>query len=291
MRVALVTNAAAGRGTDGDPVAARLRAAGATVTVHAFDPDGAGSALADAADAAVAAGPDRLAVAGGDGSIGPVAASAAAADLPLAVIPAGTANDFARALDLPLDLETACAIAATATRERAVDLLRAGDRPFLNAASAGLSVIAAHRARALKRPLGPLAYAAGALRAGATAEPLRVRVTADASEVFAGEAWQVIVAGTGAFGGGSELGEADPNDRLVDVAVLEAGPRTALVRRAWGMRAGHLEAQPGVHHARGAAIAVETPRPVAFNVDGEICDVVPARFCARGERVRVLCRE
>jgi diacylglycerol kinase (ATP) len=288
MRVALVTNAASGRGTDADRVAALLRDAGAEVAVHPFDPAGSDAAVDDAARAAAAERPDRVAVAGGDGSIGPVAVHAAANGLPLAVIPTGTANDFARALDLPRDLEDAARLAAGDGRERTVDLLRAGERPFLNAASLGLSVIAAHRARPLKRPLGPLAYAVGALRAGLTAKPLRCRVTVDGGQVFAGEAWQVIVAGTGAFGGGSELEEADPADRLVDVAVLEAGPRVALVRRAFGMRSGSLVDQPGVHHARGRTVELELPRSVPFNVDGEVCDVSPTRFCANGERVRVV---
>jgi len=288
FHVGLVTNAAAGRGTDGDRVAALLRAAGAEVSVHAFEPGGAEDAVARAAAAAADGRPDRLAVAGGDGSIGPVAAQAGEADLPLAVIPTGTANDFARALDLPLDLDAACALAATETRERPVDLLRAGERPFLNAASAGLSVIAAHGARPLKRPLGPLAYAVGALRAGVTARPIRIRVAADDDALFAGDAWQVIVAGTGAFGGGSELDVADPSDRRIDVAVLAAGPRLALVRRALGMRRGGLTDQPGVHHARATTVTLELPPRTPFNVDGEVCVVAPARFEARGERVRVI---
>ena len=283
-----MTNAAAGRGTDGDRVAALLRAAGARVSVHAFAPGGAEDAVARAAAAAVEERPDRLAVAGGDGSIGPVAVAAAAADLPLAVIPTGTANDFARAVGVPLDVEEACTVAATETRERPVDLLRAGERPFLNAASAGLSVMAAHGARPFKRPLGPLAYAVGALRAGLTARPLTVRVSAGGDEVFAGEAWQVIVAGTGAFGGGSELDVADPADRRVDVAVLEAGPRAALIRRAWGMRRGGLTEQPDVHHACAETVELDLPPHTPFNVDGEVCEVAPARFSARGERVRVI---
>src|SRR6185503_5097678 len=261
MRVALVTNAASGSGTDGRRVAALLRDAGARVAVHPFDPDDGDGAIGAAAAAAAAERPDRLAVAGGDGSIGPVAVHAAASGLPLAVIPTGTANDFARALDLPRDLEAACALAVQETHERPIDLLRAGERPFLNAASVGL-----------------------------TARPLRCHVTADGAQVHSGPAWQVIVAGTGAFGGGSELDDADPSDRLVDVAVLEAGPRLALVRRAWGMRGGDLTAQPGVRHARGRVIDLEVPPDTSFNVDGEVCRVAPARFSARGERVRVVCR-
>jgi diacylglycerol kinase (ATP) len=126
------------------------------------------------------------------------------------------------------------------------------------------------------------------VHAGLSARPLRCRVTADGGQVFAGEAWQVIVAGTGAFGGGSELEEADPADRLVDVAVLEAGARVALVRRAFGMRSGSLVDQPGVHHARGRTVELELPPGTPFNVDGEVCEVSPTRFCARDERVRVV---
>src|SRR3954453_15460033 len=253
MRLALVTNIASGRRNRAAGVAGGAGAAGAEVSVHAFEP-GAPDAVARAADGAAAERPDRIAVAGGDGSIGPVAARAAAAGLPLAIVPTGTANDFARFIDLPLDVEAACRIAATATRERPVDVLRAGDRPFVNAATAGLSVIAAHHARPLKRPLGPLPYAAGALRAGVAARPLRCYVRADGAQVFAGEAWQIIVAGTGAFGGGAELEEAGPADRLGGAAGLEAGPRLALVRRAWGMRRGGLAAQRGVHYARGRTV-------------------------------------
>jgi|1186.fasta_scaffold145333_2 diacylglycerol kinase (ATP) len=287
MRLALVTNVASGDANRTGDVADLLHAAGAEVSVHAFEP-GVPDALARAAAAAVAERPDRLAVAGGDGSIGVVAAHAAAAGLPLAVLPTGTANDFARFIGLPLELEEACAVATTATRERPVDILRAGDRPFVNAASAGLSVIAAHHAEPLKRPLGSLAYAAGALRAGVAARPLRCFVRADGAQVFAGEAWQIIVAGTGAFGGGAELEEADPADRLVDVAVLEAGPRLALVRRAWGMRRGGLAAQRGVHYARGRTVELELPPGTSFNVDGEVCTLAPASFRAGDERVRVI---
>jgi YegS/Rv2252/BmrU family lipid kinase len=289
MRLALVTNAASGKGTDADDLADLLRRAGATVTVHRFDAgNGTNGSAEAAAGAAAAQHPDRLVVAGGDGSIGPVAVTAAAGGLPLAVVPTGTANDFARAMDIPLDVGEACALAAGGGRRQPVDVLRAGDRPFLNAASVGLSVIAAHRARPLKRPLGPLAYAVGALRAGLSASPVGCRVTVDGRELFDGRAWQVIVAGTGAFGGGSEVSEADPADRLVDVAVLEAGPRLALVKHAWGMRRGGLLAQRGVHHGRGRTVELELPPDTPLNVDGEVCAVAPLRFTARGERLDVV---
>src|SRR5919202_590514 len=85
-----------------------------------------------------ASGPDRIAVAGGDGTIGPVAAIAGRLDVPLAVIPAGTANDFARANGLPADPVEAAALAARGTALRRLELGRLADgRPFVNVASAG----------------------------------------------------------------------------------------------------------------------------------------------------------
>ncbi len=130
--------------------------------------------------------------------------------------------------------------------------------------------MAARRASALKPLLGPLAYAVGGLRAAATATPLRCSIRAGGEPVFAGDAWQVIVGVTGAFGGGSELGAADPQDGVLDVAVLPAGSRAGLARRAWGMRRGTIADQRGVEHHRAAVIEVELPAGTEVNADGEV---------------------
>jgi diacylglycerol kinase family enzyme len=97
-------------------------------------------------------------------------------------------------------------------------------------------------------------------------------VRTDGTEVFAGGAWQAIVAVTGAFGGGSEIGAADPEDGVLDVTVLPAGSRLALARRAWGMRRGTIAEQRDVCHARGHGIEVDLPPGTEFNVDGELLD-------------------
>ena len=55
-----------------------------------------------------------------------------------------------------------------------------------------------------------------------------------------------IVGATGAFGGGSGIEEADPRDRRLDVVVVRAGSRAALVRRAYGLRTGRIADQRGV---------------------------------------------
>jgi diacylglycerol kinase family enzyme len=187
------------------------------------------------------------------------------------VVAVGTANDFARAMGLPRDLEDAVELAASGTRTKRLDLGRVGDRPFVNAAAAGLSPVAAEKAHGLKRVLGPLAYTVGALRAGLFAKPVRCSVTVDGDDFFQGDAWQVIVGLTGAFGGGAEV-DADPSDGQLDVVVIEAGSRAALIARGYGLRRGQVEGQRGVHTASGCAVEIDHKGGAGFNVDGELVD-------------------
>jgi diacylglycerol kinase (ATP) len=283
VRLALIANPRSGAAPDPSELEALLAAGGADVAYVPID-EIAGRQDGDLHDRGLAAltsgaRPDRVVVAGGDGSIGAAALRAAELGVPLAVVPVGTANDFARARDLPLDLEEACALAREpgAATARA-DLGLAAGRPFVNAASVGLAVVAAQAAKPHKPSLGPLAYGFGALRAGMTASALNCVVVCDGERGFAGRAWQVVVGVTGAFGGGSEIGGTRPDDGLLDVAVVPAGSRLGLARRALGMRTGRLTAQAGVAHERAAVIEVRTAGDAAFNVDGETRRCEPARF-------------
>jgi diacylglycerol kinase (ATP) len=268
--VALLANLESGFG-DAEGVAGLLRGAGATVTELPLDH----------ADTVPGVDADRIVVAGGDGSLGGAAALASRADVPLAVIPTGTANDFAGTLGLPRETEEAVRLAVEGQKARRLDLawISVDDqsaRPFVNVASTGLSPVAAHQAGRLKRQLGPLAYSVGALRAGLGANPLPCEVTCDHRRAFTGSAWQVTVACTGAFGAGAEV-DADPHDGLLDAVVMEAGSRLRLIRYAYGMRAGNVEAQQGVARCAGERVRVETDGATGFNVDGELVAGASAR--------------
>lgn len=233
-------------------------------------------------------GAERLVVAGGDGSIAPVAALAGRLGVPLAVIPAGTANDFARGLGLPDDQSAACRLAVHGTSVRSLELgwmepPAGGEprRPFVNVASAGLPAPASRRAAAWKRPLGALAYAAGALTAGLTADPVNCVVECGGRDLFAGAAWQVTVAASGAFGGGSEIAEADPTDGALEVVAVGAGPRRALGALAFRLRRGTATSHPRARHASCITAMVSTASDTLWNVDGEVVSFGPARFRAQ----------
>jgi diacylglycerol kinase (ATP) len=235
---------------------------------------------------AAATQPDRLVVAGGDGVLGPAAVAARDARVPLALIPTGTANDFARGAGIPLDEEGACRLAVTGRRLAEIDLARMADRPFLNTSSIGLSVRAARQAQPWKPRLGRLAYAAGAFEAGLRSEPVTCRVLCEDEEVFAGPAWQAIVANTGRFGAGSSVAIAEPDDGLLDAVVIPAVPRAHLPLYAVAMRRGDIAAIRAVRHGRAARVRVEVPRPERFNVDGEILERGPVDFAVERAAVR-----
>jgi len=263
VRIALAANRASGGGLDPEPLLAAMRSRGAEVAAFGCQ--------AEELERVAAWEPDRLAVAGGDGTVGPVAELAGRLDVPLAVLPAGTANDFARAYGVPVDLREAAALAVESAHTRPLELGRLADgRPFVNVASAGLASVAARNAQPLKARLGPLAYGVGAARAAARERPLPVTAKADGRTVFEGDCWQVIVAVSGTFGGGSGVAEANPDDGVLDLVILPAGSRAGLARRAWGLRTRTIAQQRGVPHVLGHVVEVELPDGREINVDGEI---------------------
>ena len=284
VTVALIANPRSGT-CDPERVAEELRAVGAEVSP--FD--------IEEVEPAVALGADRVALAGGDGSIAPSAAAAGAAGVPLAIIPAGTANDFARRLGLPLELSAACRLAVHGRRLHALELGwmepadgRRGRRPFVNVASAGLPAPAARKASAWKRPLGPLSYAAGALAAGATATTVPCRVACGDQTLFDGDAWQVTVAASGAFGAGSRIDEADPADGSLELVAVPAGPRPALVALAYRLRTGGLARHRRTAHARCRVAELHVPPGTDFNVDGEVVLGGPTRFSGQAAAFRLV---
>jgi diacylglycerol kinase family enzyme len=266
VHLAVVTNRRSGSGTDRDRILRLLSRNGVRLTTL------------DLADlpGPLPADTDRLVVAGGDGSLGVAARTANTAGVPLAVIPTGTANDFAAATALPRNVEDACRLAVTGERTRHHEVALTGDVAFVNVAAAGLSAVASKLAGPLKSRLGALAYPASAVRAGVTAPPIECRVVVDGTECFAGKAWQVVVAATGAFGGGSSIGGTRRDDGLLDVAAVPAGSRLALAKYGYGMRRGTLTQLRDVRHHRGARIEVTTNSE--FTVDGEPRALDPAVF-------------
>jgi diacylglycerol kinase family enzyme len=118
---------------------------------------------------------EALGIAGGDGSLAPVAQVAIERELPFVCIPFGTRNHFAR--DLGLDrADPLGALAAFGGEERRIDVGRACERLFLNNVSLGAYASLVHRREAHRRRRDALAGVRALLRTTAHPRPLRLRI-------------------------------------------------------------------------------------------------------------------
>lgn len=243
-------------------------------------------------------------VGGGDGTISAAAGVLAGTDAALGVLPLGTANDFARTLRIPDDLDRACRVVARGD-VRVVDVAFAGGRAFLNAASVGVSSEIARKVKGgLKRRAGALAYPLAGASAAAATPPFRARLVADGVSRHDGLALQVVV-GNGRFHGGGRLVApgARLDDATLDAYVLAApspdAPRPrgraarvrdvlTLARYAALLARGRHVEHPRVVHVRARRVALRTDPPLDLDADGELAGRTPAHFHVAPAALRVL---
>lgn len=228
-------------------------------------------------------GDRRLVVAGGDGSlhlaVSRLRARGELAERPIALVPLGTGNDLARALDLPLDPAEAARLVLTG-RHAPMDLLVDDTGGIVvNAVHVGVGAEAGASAGRLKPLLGLLAYPLGAVFAGLRSTGWRLRVEVD-GRVLADDHRRALMVGIGngpSIGGGTVLlPGARPDDGLLDVLVSRATGPLARVRYGKALTAGTHLHDPDVRSARGRSVTV-SGEPVAVNADGELGEQITRR--------------
>src|ERR1043165_2987998 len=131
--------------------------------VEVFSTYERGEAAAFASDAA-RRGVDVVAAAGGDGTLNEVVNGFDGYDVPLGIIPVGTANDFARQVGIPGDADHAMDVILQ-RKPRRLDTASLNGRRFLNVSTGGLGAEAtAETPSEMKESLGPVAYAISGMR-------------------------------------------------------------------------------------------------------------------------------
>ncbi|WP_232677359.1 diacylglycerol kinase family protein [Nocardioides sp. R-C-SC26] len=258
------------------PVARALRDAGAQVDVT-YSPGP--QAMAALVDAAVARG-DVVVSVGGDGMLSSLAGAVSRAGGTLAVLPAGRGNDFARMLGLPEEPEALARLLLDAA-PTSVDLLSwttsAGERRVAGSVYCGVDARAAElvdRAHWLPRKLQ---YPYAAVRSLATYRPARFRVDVD-GRVSEHLASNVVIANSAYYGKGMKIApDAVVDDGLLDVVIIEAASRLALVRSLPKVYDGSHVALPQVTLLRGrrVSVAASVRGGVPAGGDGEPLGVLP----------------
>jgi YegS/Rv2252/BmrU family lipid kinase len=229
----------------------------------------AGDAERFAAESA-ARGTDGVLAAGGDGTVNEVVNGLCGTDTPLAIVPVGTANDFAHQAGIPIDCRAALELALT-TEPTRLDLGDLNGRAFLNVSTAGVGAqTTAETTASAKEMFGPLAYALAAVKR-------LVGEDATRSARFSGPGFAVeleylvfAVGNARATGSGVVITPlASAQDGLLDVCVVGPVGRTSLAPLFLEVKRGEHLDREGVHYVQTPWLRVEAEEPVPVNVDGE----------------------
>ena len=235
---------------------------------------------------ALSAGYSHVVAGGGDGTLRDVAEAMglAGADASLALLPLGTANDFARAAGIPL--EPAAALALLNTPAQAIDLGQAGDQLFLNMATGGFgSQVTANTSEDLKKVLGAAAYLFTGLSRFSELQAASVELQGPDFQ------WQgsllALGIGNGRQAGGGQVlcPEAVVNDGLLDIAILPApqevvGTLKSLLAEGFGIDNMFVR-------ARLPWVEIKVSEGLYINLDGEPLEGDSLRFSARPAALRV----
>jgi diacylglycerol kinase (ATP) len=266
----------------------RLRADGCDVSIE--ETHGRGEA-ARRAEAAGRAGVDVVAAAGGDGTVNEVVNGLvkSGSDTALAVVPMGTANDFAQGLGLPLDIEAALRLAAEGQAAE-LDVARVNDRCFINVSTGGFGADATRSAsKKVKRFLGPLAYAAQGAHLLLRFTPTAGEFVADGESVYSGRYVFFAVGNARRTGGGAYVTpHADPGDGKLDVMILCEVSRRDFLALLPDLRAGsHIES-PAVLYVRASTLELSAGCPLRVNADGEPVEGSVFRYSVLERGLRVV---
>ena len=221
---------------------------------------------------------DLVVLAGGDGTMNAAVDALVECRLPLGILPTGTANDLARTLEIPLDVEAAAAVIG-AGRRHAIDLGCVNGKYFFNAASVGLAAeVTRHHTAERKRRYWLFAYVLSLRDAYRTSRPFRARLRCD-GRLTRLRAIQITVGNGRHYGGGMTVSEnAAIDDGWLDVYCLRPGSFWGLLALFPALRLGRLRHRESVHALRGRTIELRTRRTLPINTDGELTTRTPADF-------------
>ncbi|MEO6835044.1 MAG: YegS/Rv2252/BmrU family lipid kinase [Candidatus Tumulicola sp.] len=233
---------------------------------------------------------DCIVAVGGDGTIVRLIARAIESNVPIGVVPAGTFNELARTLTIPLDVKAACGV-IVAGHARTIDVGRVNGVYFINEASIGISSRAARlQTSDLKRRYGFLAVAASALQALRFSRPMYAEVTYDgAVERF--NTIQLTVANSHRFGGLFAVSDAAIDDGWLDLYSVEIESFWEALPVARVILQGKRESVPGLRSLRSTQFTVRQRRNHHIVADGEAAGSTPATFQVVPKALRVLVPE
>ena len=197
----------------------------------------------------------------------------------MGIIPGGSTNIIARELGIPENARAAIRLVFGSFDVRKMDVGVCNERFFLHMAGSGFdSRLFDNADPALKKRIGWLAYLPAALKA--LREPAcRFRITID-SEVMEVESPLVLVAnGSSVLSPRMRVGSRiRPDDGQLDVIVVTATRPHELASVLARLAASAMDESPYVIYRKAQSVALEGPKPVPVQLDGDVIEKTPVTF-------------
>ena len=226
-------------------------------------------------------------IGGGDGSVNAAVPGLLDTNLPLGILPLGTANNLARTLKIPPSVSEACHIIAEGQVQR-IDLGWVNGHYFLNIASLGLSAEINQRVtKHLKRRWGVLAYMATGLQVIWQVRPFGVEIQWNNQSIQV-KTLQITVANGRYYGSGLVIAdEATIDDERLDLHSLEIQHWWEILPLIPSAMRGKSVIGRGVRTIEAKEFNLYTKTPYPINTDGERTTKTPAQFRVLPHRLSV----
>lgn len=210
-------------------------------------------------------------IAGGDGTVDKVVnyIKINGIDLPIAILPIGTANDFAKFIGMPQDVTKAC-IQILESDVKLVDLGKMNDKYFINVASTGLFTDVSQKTNInLKNTMGKLAYYVKGIEQLPRFRKLKIKVESQELN-FNGDMYLMLVFNGQTAGNFKLAYKAKIDDGLLDVLIIKAGMIKDLLPLFIKMlRTEHLEDVNGIVYFKTSKLHIECDEGIVTDIDGE----------------------
>ena len=216
--------------------------------------------------------PEAVIVVGGDGMVHLAIQELAGTDVPLILIPAGTGNDFARTMNLDLDLPVASLSYALTHQPTSIDLGRVNGRYFAEILSTGFDSMVNERANRM-RFRSKIKYDLAMLLELPVFEPLEYEISVDGRQVTT-PAMLIAVANGISYGGGMKIcPNSDIQDGLFDLMILEPVSKIEFLKVFPKVFKGTHITHPKVRILQGKKITINS-KAIAY-ADGERIGPLP----------------
>ena len=234
----------------------------------------------------------HILIAGGDGTINQVInrMKKFEVDLPIAILPVGTANDFAKYMEIPQNIGAACDKILNGTIQN-IDIGKANDKYFINVFSFGLFTdISQKTPTHLKNTIGKIAYYVNGIKEIPTFKKIDITVKSETFSYY-GNAVIFFVFNGRSAGNINIAYKSEVTDGLLDIIIVKGeNVKTTILSIFEFLRGEHLEDPKDIIHVKSNSFDVTyTDKRISTDIDGEPGPESPIHIECIKDGLKIIC--